>query len=802
MRPAAVTLLAATLEVIMMHAAAAPPAVQSIEPQGITQGASAEVILRGERMDGAVELLLHDPGLVVESVVGGDPKATTIRLSAAPDAPLGEHRVRLRTTGGLSDLFTLWVTQFPIVPESEPPAGSLDPQPVPPGTTVWGSITREDVDTFAIDARAGERISAEVAAMRLGRALFDPVLSIEDPAGFEIAVCDDAPLLGQDAFVSAVAATDGRHLVRIREASYGGDASCRYLLSLGAFPRPRAAWPPGTTPGAAIEASFPGEPSLPPVAVMAAAPGVARVHAVDRGHVAPSANLIAVSSLPVHAGEGVPAAPVAFHGRLTAPVLEWPVLLKGGQPIDVRVLARRLRTPVDPVVEVRDPKGAQVASNDDAVGGDAQLRFTPAADGEYRILTRDFRNRTGEDLVVRVEVDVPVPALRLGLERIDPRRPQYLQSMQVPRGGAFAMMLRAECIDASGPVALSMSDLPPGVEATIVPMGQDLSTTPIILRAAADAPLAGALCRVEGTVGSVQGALEHRVPLVLGPPNDALYYETTVDRLSVAVTEPAPFRIRIVPPAAPALRLSARPLVVQVERDAGMKDAIQVRMLWNPPGISSSPGVTIAPDATSVEFPLNVSAEAPLGSWQVGVLATAPEQGGERWVASELVEVQVQDLFMTGALQLAAAQQGQPGAVSCTLTHVRPFDGQATLRLVGLPPGVSASPVPVSPGQAEVVFPLVVGADAPAAQHKGLFVEVDVATPAQVLTHRFSGAGSLRIDKASVATPPAVAEAAPVPASTPAAPPTAPPKPLSRLEQLRQAQRAADGARSNAGASP
>ncbi|MFZ9689278.1 MAG: hypothetical protein ACO3DS_05520, partial [Phycisphaerales bacterium] len=115
---------------------------------------------------------------------------------------------------------------------------------------------------------------------------------------------------------------------------------------------------------------------------------------------------------------------------------------------------------------------------------------------------------------------------------------------------------------------------------------------------------------------------------------------------------------------------------------------------------------------------------------------------------------------------------------------------------------VSASPVPVSPGQAEVVFPLVVGADAPAAQHKGLFVEVDVATPAQVLTHRFPGAGSLRIDKPPVAPPPAVAAAAPVPASTPAAPQTAPPKPLSRLEQLRQAQRAADGARSNAGASP
>jgi hypothetical protein len=41
---------------------------------------------------------------------------------------------------------------------------------------------------------------------------------------------------------------------------------------------------------------------------------------------------------------------------------------KKSQPLDVSVYARRLRSPIDSVIEIFDAKGKSIASNDDHLG--------------------------------------------------------------------------------------------------------------------------------------------------------------------------------------------------------------------------------------------------------------------------------------------------------------------------------------------------------------------------------------------------------------------------------------------------
>ena len=48
-----------------------------------------------------------------------------------------------------------------------------------------------------VEAKKGQRISAEIEAMRLGATLFDPYIAILDAKRFELAISDDAALLGQ-----------------------------------------------------------------------------------------------------------------------------------------------------------------------------------------------------------------------------------------------------------------------------------------------------------------------------------------------------------------------------------------------------------------------------------------------------------------------------------------------------------------------------------------------------------------------------------------------------------------------------
>ena len=102
--------------------------------------------------------------------------------------------------------------------------GSLEPpQRVDPeGTTVAGTIRSEDVDCFVVTVRAGERIAAVVDGMRLDQELFDPAVEILAPDGTVVASGDDHPLLAQDALAACTAAVDGDHVVRVREAGYGG----------------------------------------------------------------------------------------------------------------------------------------------------------------------------------------------------------------------------------------------------------------------------------------------------------------------------------------------------------------------------------------------------------------------------------------------------------------------------------------------------------------------------------------------------------------------------------------------------
>ena len=81
--------------------------------------------------------------------------------------------------------------------------------------------------------------------MRLGRTMFDASLAIIDARGFELATCDDAPLLRTDAFVSIIAPENGDYRIVVREAAYEGNDQCFYRLHIGNFPRPKAVFPSG-----------------------------------------------------------------------------------------------------------------------------------------------------------------------------------------------------------------------------------------------------------------------------------------------------------------------------------------------------------------------------------------------------------------------------------------------------------------------------------------------------------------------------------------------------------------------------
>ena len=242
---------------------ATEPIVSSLLPRGGQLGSQQEVVINGQRLESAEEIFFYDQGIVANDLKIESGKKITTQFIISPDAKIGQHELRVRTSKGMSKLYTFWVGPYPNVDEKEPNSAFEEAQFVPMNSTINGVALNEDVDYYEINATEGQRISAEVEAIRLSGPLFDPYVAILDANRFELATSDDSALLLQDSTTSVIAPKSGKYFIEVRESSYRGNGSYRYRLHIGSFPRPLVVTPAGGEAGKPIEFTFLGDPKGP-----------------------------------------------------------------------------------------------------------------------------------------------------------------------------------------------------------------------------------------------------------------------------------------------------------------------------------------------------------------------------------------------------------------------------------------------------------------------------------------------------------------------------------------------------------
>lgn len=788
---------------------AGSPDVKGLRPEGAQRGTEVELIVSGERLMQPQELLFYKPGISVKELAADGDGGTKVkvRLAIAADCAPGEYPVRLRTAFGVSDLHTFHVGTLPNVAEVEPNDEFEKPQKIPLDVTVEGVVKNEDVDYYEVDLKKGQRITAEAEALRLGTTLLDPFVAILDARRFELDANDDNALLLQDAVASAIAPEDGRYIVQIRESAYGGADNAKYRLHIGTFPRPRAVFPPGGPAGQTLQVRYLGDVAGPipaEIALPAAGVPVSALAAQD-GKMAPSPNLMRSSAF-ANALEAEPndsreqatksaAAPIALNGIIEkAGDTDWfSFAAKKDQKFKIEVFARRLRTPLDPVLTLYGPDGKKISENDDGDTPDSAVDFTCGADGDYFVSVRDHLKQGGDSFAYRVEIAPEDPELAFNVP-IFKKDTQDYQAAAVPRGGRFAMMVAARKENVDGEIALAVEDLPPGVKVDAPRLTGGMTQVPVLFEAAGDAASAGRLVRVTGSNSGerkIAGTFDQTVELVRGNPNQAVYYKTKVDRLPVVITEPAPFRIDLVQPKAPIVRNGSLRLRLNVQRNEGFKEPVTAKFLYLPNGVSAAPDLKIAADAASADYLLTAAGDAETRTWKVVVIASAKLGGGDVWTSTQFVDLEVAPPFLQGKMPMTAVVRGEKAEVVCNLEVIRPFEGEAKLQLYGLPPKTSAEPVKITKDTKEAVFTVVTEADSPQGQHKTLFCNAELAVNGEAMAMGISPTATLRIDP----PPPKKEETAKVePAPAQAAAPAAPAeKRLSRLEQLRLQQKQKGG---------
>lgn len=802
-------LVAAAVLLQLAPVMAASPRLSTITPRGAQRGQEVTLSFNGSNLADAEEILFYEPaGFEVTKIEPAD-KNVKVTLKIAADTRLGEHVAQVRTRSGISDYRTFWVEALPVLDEKEPNSEFETPQAIDLNRVVNGSIANEDVDYFVVNAKKGQRISAEVVAMRLSTALFDPYVAILNSKRFELSANDDTPLALQDAFASIVAPEDGQYIIEVRESAYARGNT--YRLHVGTFPRPSAVYPAGGQLGSETEVAFLGLPSgelKRSVKLPAEEVSEFGLFAEDEGGISPTANNFrlfehgnAFETEPNN--DRTTASPVelplAFNGIIQEPgdVDFFKFSAKKGQSFEVECYARRIRSGLDPVMNLYQADGKSIAGNDDSRGPDSYVRFNVPADGEYVVRITDHLGRGGPDLVYRIEFQPVKPALTLSIPRVE-RYGQFRQQIFIPRGGRFATLINASRANFGGELMLEGNGLPPGVKMICENMPSNLSSMPVVFEAAADAPVGGGLidftARHADEKQNIRGGFRNSADFVRGGPGQSIYRRKDVDKLPIAVVEELPFSIEIVEPKVPVVRNGSMQLKIVAKKKEGWDEQINVQLPFRPPGVGASSSINIPKGKNEAFYPINANGNAQIKSWKVYALGTS----GGMWASSQLAKLDVADAYSTFDIQRAACEQGQEAQILCKINHKTPFEGEATAVLLGIPPKVTATPMKITKDTEELIFTLKTDPASPVGKHN-LICQLTITQNGEPIVSRAGGV-QLQIDKPLPPEPnqptpkpaPKIAEAKPQPKPAADKPK---PKPLTRLEKLRLAAKKRQEAR-------
>lgn len=313
-----------------------------------------------------------------------------VTVAVAPDAKPGRRELLLFNPGGSSAPHAFFVTAAPHVPEPlyVPPhrrsPGSVKRTPVasPLPVVLDGQIMPGETDRFSLSFDKGQRVKFTVTAREvlpyIGDAVpgfFNPILRLVSPSGKEVAFADDDKYR-PDPVMTAVIPATGIYVLEVRDNLYRGREDFVYMVEVE-------------------DAAVSRDEARP------SQPVVRRVG--DNAH---------------HQFDGVIDAP----GKSAKHTFD---IAEPGLRV-IETVARGAGSPLDPVVTLYGPKGAdgkpgpKIATWDDTtnalfVGTIAQAECDPVEyhnfkkPGRYTLVVKDRVNAGGKDYFYNVAVRKPSP---------------------------------------------------------------------------------------------------------------------------------------------------------------------------------------------------------------------------------------------------------------------------------------------------------------------------------------------------------------------------------------------------------
>lgn len=770
------------------------PQTTYLQPHGAVRGETLDVQIHGRNLGRALGVLVDRPGLRILSCKNLNDRNVVVRLQVAEDADLGARQIRLRTAHGLSGVELFRVGTHPRVAEREGNDSVENAQPIGLDVCVEGSLQTGDVDFYRVRVDRAMRLRAEVVGVRLGDSAIDPRLRILNADGEEILDVDDTILGRMDPIVAIDVTEAGDYYIAVRDSGWrGAVAGADYRLHVGRFVRPLALSPTGGRPGEVVDVSLhgDGEPTrmrvelraeegfqrvFPVAATDARGPrtrvgGMAGFTALPRVlhskrlpvHASPTPLYLRVIDLPrrteadAHRARKAKqslALPAVFEGVLgkAGETDEWRFSAKKGQSFTFQGIARTLRSPADLTLYMRQLGGKFTAYGDDTGRSlDPRIVFRAPADGVYQLFVSDRLRRGGSAHVYRVEV---ARTRAQPSARILPAGRYEDHAVVAPRGAHAGFRLAITGVPVGTRVRLR--GLPQGCRSSERITERGRSVLDLVVRAAPDAPLAGA----QLTLAMLRPGQKEWETLRLTQPlelvrvaNRQPYLVVAERTIPFAVAEAVPFALTLRQPKVPILQGSPMSLVVDAKRAPKFRNGMRVRILEAPPGVRANT-VTLAKG--EVRLSLSAATSARPGKHRVHAVARVYGRGSFYDVATAPIDLETSKRTATIRIGSVRGQLLPSDALTLRLpvdiAVARAWSGDARVELRGLPKGVelvtkSLPAKGLSSKGKQVALELEVAAKTRPGRFRNLLLRLRVPTPNGTLVEDWRG-GELRLDPA------------------------------------------------------
>jgi hypothetical protein len=726
------------------YSQAAIPTIGSTLPQGAAPGQTVDVKVRGGNLAAPTQFWSSFPveAVLPTEIAGNGTNAAeiTYRLKLPADAPLGVHGLRVATAQGISNLKLFVLDDLLAVVQVKPSASVATAQALTLPVAVDGYVDNLSRDYYKFQVAAGQRVSIEVLARRLGSPL-DSFIRVLDAKGREIAYNDDAPGLGSDSMISHTFKDAGEYVLELRDIRFQGGGNFLYRLRIGDFPSVTVPYPMAVQRGVSANVAFAGSAAqdVPPMPLNIA--GDARLDWLPLGAKFPGGKSSAFAILSVGGGpEAVEVEPnnepakatrvtlgASLNGRIDQPrdVDCFIFTAKANQRYVFSGVTRSQGSPSNLFLRMLKADGAEVSSAEGVGPNEGLINYTFPADGDYILEVTEQTGFGGPEFAYRIAVTPHEEKFELAASA---------DTLNIPLGGLAMVTVNAVRGSFGGPINLTLLDAPEGITATPAVIGPGMTTTVMTIQAAANVP-AGKINPLRIAATSQAGAVTYQAVATVTAAQKTAFSGLSAPpqflSQNVAVgVNPAPLFVLKTerPEIVFGKDLSANVKVIST-RAEGFAEDIVLAVTPAAPQPGLPPGVTaavkpIAKGTNEIEISFAANAQAPLGQFSVVLIGTGKQ--GNNTVVQPIPALSL-NLQAPFALKPDFAggnlAKGQALKVKVVAERNPAYGGEIALAFQNLPKGVTAPAATIPAGQNEVEVTLTAAADAAAGAVPNIVVQ-------------------------------------------------------------------------------